>query len=156
MAVNRGKLFEEQFKKDFLKIPDCSFDRLYDTTNGFRGITNICDGIGYVKPYIYYIELKTIKGNTFPITNFTQYKKMVDKVGIPGVRSGVVIWFYDHDRIIYVPTKTFTQLINDNKKSVNIRKSEEEGYRIINVPSVKKRIMLCGDYTVLLNLEDGD
>ena len=56
----------------------------------------------------------------------------------------------------YVPIKTITQLLKDNKKSVNIKTIENEGYRIINIPSNKKRVYLDSDYSVLLNLEEFD
>lgn len=53
MANNYGKAFEAKFKEDFLaSIPDSTIDRLYDTTNGYRAITNIADFIGYKKPNI--------------------------------------------------------------------------------------------------------
>lgn len=157
MAINKGKKFEEKFKEDFLRtVPNCSLDRLYDSVSGFKSISNISDFIGYSKPNIMYLECKTHKGNTFPLTNLSQYDKLVAKVGIPGVRVGVVIWFEDHDRVIYVPINTITQLKNDDKKSVNIRKIEDEGYKIINIPSTKRRVYLDSDYSVLLNLEDFD
>ena len=156
MALNKGKAFEAKFKEDILKIPESSLDRLYDTTNGFKAISQICDFIFYKLPNIFYIELKTHKGNTFPLENLTQYNKLVKKVGIPGVRTGAIIWFQDHDRVIYVPIDTVTKLKLDGKKSVNIRKIEAEGYRIINIPSIKKRVFLDSDYSVLLNLNDGD
>ena len=157
MALNRGKQFENKFKEDFYKtMSNCSLDRLYDTTNGFKAISQVCDFIGYKQPNIFYLECKSHEGNTFPLNNLTQYNKLVTKVGIPGVRVGVIIWFIDHDRVIYVPINTITQLINDGKKSVNINKIEAEGYRIINIPSIKKRVFLDSDYSILMTLEDFD
>lgn len=43
----------------------------------------------------------------------------------------------------------------DGKKSVGI-KSLEEGYNIIEIPSVKLRTFMDSDYSVLLNLKDGE
>lgn len=91
MAVNRGKQFEAHFKKDFMKLENSSIDRIYDSVSGFKAITNICDFIGYVFPNIFYIECKSIKGNTFPLTNLKQYDKLIAKKGIKGVRVGVVL-----------------------------------------------------------------
>lgn len=91
MATNYGKQFERKLKEDFLKIENSTIDRLYDTMNGYKTISNICDFLAYRKPYLYYLEAKTIKGNTFPFTNLKQYDKLLPKVGIPGVRAGVVI-----------------------------------------------------------------
>ena len=157
MATNRGKQFEAKLKSDFLKtVPNSTIDRLYDSVSGFKAISNISDFIAYQKPCIYYLECKSHLGNTFPLTNLTQYDKLKVKVGIPGVRAGVVIWFIDHDRVIYVPISTITKLKQDGKKSVNINKIEEEGYRILNIPSQKKRVFLDSDYSVLSTLEDGE
>ena len=91
MAVNKGKAWEAKFKTDFMKsFPDGSIDRLYDPVGGYYGINNICDFIGYEWPNIYYLELKSHKGNTFPFTCLPQYDKLTSKVGGKGVRAGVV------------------------------------------------------------------
>lgn len=67
MAVNYGKAFEKVFKEDFLNtVPGSTIDRLYDPTGGFVGISNISDYIGYAYPHIFYLECKSIQGNTFP------------------------------------------------------------------------------------------
>lgn len=71
MADNYGKQFEKKFKEDFLKIQNVSIDRIYDVTNGYSHISNICDFICYKYPNILYAEVKTIKGNTFPLSNLT-------------------------------------------------------------------------------------
>lgn len=156
MSSNQGKAFEQKFKEDFLKIPNSSLDRLVDIMSGYKYISNICDFIGYVFPNIFYLELKSIKGNTFPLTNLTQYDKLLQKAGIKGVRTGVVIWFRDHDRVLYVPIKTVQQLKKDNKKSVNIKTIAEEAYRVIEIPSKKKRVFLDSDYSILTELVEGD
>lgn len=91
MSDNLGKKFEQVFKEDFSKIPGCSIDRIYDPGFGMRGVSNICDFIGYVYPTVYYLECKSIKGNTFPLTNLKQYNKLSKKVGIKGVRAGVIL-----------------------------------------------------------------
>lgn len=46
-------------------------------------------------------------------------------------------------------------MIDDGKKSVGL-KAIEEGYRIIEIPSIKKRVFMDSDYSVLMNLEDGE
>lgn len=156
MAINRGKQFEAKVREDFMRtFPDGTIDRLYDPVGGYVGIKNICDFIAFYKKNIFYLEIKSKDGNTFPFTNLSQYDKLISKVAIPGVRVGVIIWFKDHDKVIYIPIKTITQMKKDNKKSINIKKDLEE-YRIFEIPSVKKRVFLDSDYTVLSKLEDGD
>ena len=114
MATNRGKAFEARFKMDFLEtVPNASLDRLYDTTNGYKTISNISDFIGYSYPNIFYLECKSIHKNTFPLTNLTQYDKLVCKVGIPGVRVGMILWFIDHDVVLYVPISSITKMKKD-------------------------------------------
>lgn len=157
MAENKGKKFEAKFRADFLKsVPNSTIDRLYDQVSGYKTISNISDFIGYSFPNIFYLECKSIKGNTFPLANLTQYDKLIVKVGIKGVRVGVVIWFYDKDVVMYVPINTVKQLFNDGKKSINCTKILEEGYRAIIIPSEKKRTYMDSDYSVLMNLGEND
>lgn len=74
-----------------LTMPNSTIDRLYDSTSGYKTISNISDFIGYSYPNIYYLECKSHLGNTWNFVNFTQYDKLKEKVGIPGVRAGVVL-----------------------------------------------------------------
>ena len=156
MSINRGKEFEARFKQDFLaSIPNSTIDRLYDTTNGYFSIKQVSDYIGYKEPNIFYIELKTHKGASLPFINITQYDKLKEKVGIPGVRAGVICWLYEKDLIFYIPVNTITQMKNEGKKSVGI-KAVEEGYNIKIIPAEKKRIFMAGDYSILTQLQDGE
>ena len=154
MAVNRGKQFEEKFKKDFSSIPDSSVDRLYDVTTGYKNIKQVCDFIAYFYPTIFYIECKSHKGASLPLSNITQYESLKTKVGIRGVRSGVVRWLYEKDKVFYIPTRTITQLKEDGEKSVGLRHIGK--YDIFEIPSVKKRVFMDSDYTYLKNLNEGD
>lgn len=154
MAKNYGKEFEQKFKEDFLKIENSTLDRLYDTMNGYKSISQVSDFIGFVKPNIFYLECKSHRGASIPMDNITQYDKLKKKVGIPGVRTGVVLWLIDKDTVMYVPMSTLTQLKDDGEKSVGIRHIGK--YNIKLVPSVKKRVFMDSDYSVLLNLSDGE
>lgn len=156
MPVNKGKNWEAKVKEDFAKLPNSTIDRIYDVVSGHRSITNISDFIGYVKPCIYYIEAKSCKGNTFPLTNLTQYEKLKYKVGIPGVRAGVFLWFIEHQAVCYVPISTVTKLKEDGKKSINIKMLGNTEYNIKIVPSVTKRVFPECDYSVLMELKDGE
>lgn len=79
---------------------------------------------------------------------------MVQFVGLPGVRSGIILWLYDKDIVYYIPCSTIKQMKNDGKKSVGI-KAEQEGYVMYRLPSKKLRVFLQTDYVELLNLEEG-
>lgn len=153
---NYGKNFEQKFKKDFLKtVSNSVIDRIYDTVNGLYGVRNICDFIGYSYPNIFYIECKTHKGASIPFDNITQYSKLVEKINTTGVRSGVVLWLYEKDKVYYIPISTIKKMKEDGKKSVGI-KSIQDGYNIKEIPSIKKRLFMDSDYSCLMNLSDGE
>lgn len=155
MSTQRGKQFEQKFKNDFSKIGGSFIYRLQDIVNGYRTTSaNICDFICYIYPNIFLIELKSIGGNTFPITNLTQFEKLKSFSNIPGLHKGVIIWYTEKDKEIYVPISTIDKMIKDGKKSVNIRTIDEEGYEYLEIPVVKKRVFLDADYSVLHNLPD--
>lgn len=156
MPTNYGKKWELKVKEDLSLIKDISIDRIYDSVSGYKAVSNISDFIAYVYPNIFYLEVKSIKGNTFPLTNLTQYEKLKGKVGIPGVRAGVILWYVDHSKVMYVPISTITALKNDDKKSVNIKMLNDSTYNIIEIPSETKRVFPTCDYRVLLNLKDGE
>ena len=155
MGINRGKAFEAKFKEDWKRTVSKCIDRLYDQMSGFVSVSNISDFIAFKKPNIFYLECKSTEGNTFPLSRLTQYDKLTEKVGIDGVRAGVVIWFIDHDSVLYVPISTFTKLIKDDKKSFNIKMVGQEEYPSVVIPSVKKRVFMESDYSCLTELEEG-
>lgn len=156
MSRDFGKAFESKFKEDFKKtFPNGSLDRIYDSVSGYKSISNIADFIGYVYPCIYYLELKSHKGASIPFENISQYDKLKFKVGIKGVRAGVILWLYEKDKVFYIPISTITRMKEDGKKSVGL-KAVEEGYKIYEVPSIKKRTFMDSDYTFLLNLKENE
>lgn len=155
MPQNYGKAFERKLKEDFLKVEGATIDRLYDPTSGFHSISNICDFIGYIFPNIYYIECKSHNGAGFPLSNLTQFDKLKEKIGIPGVRAGVVLWLVEHKKVIYIPISTFVKLKEDGKKSFNIKMLGSEEYFSLEIPGKVKKLFIDSDYNILKNLEDG-
>lgn len=156
MAVNRGKAFEQKVKEDLLKLPDVSLERLPDQMSGYMGSKNVCDFVLYSYPNLFYIECKTTNENTFPLSGLTQYDKLLERRGKKGVRSGVVIWYIKYDTVVYVPIATFEKIKNNGLKSVNIKMLQTSDYKIILIPSVKKRVFMDSDYSILTTLEEGD
>lgn len=153
MSRDFGKKFETKFKEDFSKLPQSSVIRIYDTQGGMLGVRNICDFICYVYPNIFLIECKSIKGNTFPLSNLTQYDRLLPFCGIKGMRVGVVIWFYEHDKVVYVPIKTIETLKQTDNKSFNVK--DIINYNVVEIPSIKRRVFMDSDYSILCNLEEG-
>ena len=149
-----GKKFEERFKKDWVESTGGVIVRLYDNTSGYLSISNISDYICYKFPNLYFIECKTHKGASLPFDKISQYNKLLEYGGVDGVRSGVVLWLYEKDEVLYVPVKTIEKLKSDGEKSVGIR--HLDSYRIFRVPSEKLRTFMKSDYSILLSLEDGD
>lgn len=155
---NRGKDFEKKFREDFLKNPKCVFIyRIPDQLSGYKGSsTNICDFIVYNDSKLYLIETKSHNGNTWPFSSFPQYNRMVEYVGKPGIRVGVVLWLVDKDTVVYLPLNTIKEMILEGKKSFNIKDLQNENYRVILIPSKKKRIFMDSDYSILDDLQEGD
>lgn len=153
---NYGKDFERKFKQDFLKsFKECSIDRIYDSMSGFKHISNISDFIGYVFPNIMYLECKSHRGASIPFANITQYSTLKKKVGIKGVRVGIILWLIEKKCVLYIPISTITQMVKDGKKSVGL-KAIEEGYNIKILPSKERFTFLDTDYSLLANLEEGE
>ena len=159
MAINRGKQFESKVKEDLMKsLPDPSIDRIYDPQGLMYGISNPSDFIAYSFPFMFYIECKSHRGNTFPWTNLTQYEKLTAKIGIKGVRAGVILWMIEHDVVVYIPISAVKVMKEDGKKSFNVKMLTEDKYKdlIHVIPSIKKRVFMDSDYSILMNLKEGE
>jgi len=146
MAVNRGKKFEDVFRKSCEQVPDISIDRLHDQTTRFKGSQNICDFIVYRKPYEYYFECKSVHGNTLSIHsnpkpdkdgvlhgfhgNITdkQWTGLLEKSQVKGVFAGVVCWFIDHDVTVFLPIKMLQDLYELGHKSVGVKGDWQQFY----------------------------
>lgn len=152
MAYNYGKKFEAKFKEDWLKIPNADITRLYDITNGFKKISNVSDFIGYIYPYIYYLECKSTEGNTFPLSRLTQKDELKKKVNILGTNPGVIIWFIDHNKVCYVPIEEILRLEKAGYKSVNVKYIGDSNFNVYAIPSTLKRLFMDSDYSVLKDI----
>lgn len=105
MAVNRGKQFEEVIRKCFERVPNTSVIRLPDPTNGYLGIRNISDFVIYHYPNQYFIECKSVHGNTLPFSNITdnQWNGLLEMSKLNGVIAGVICWWVDKDVTVFIP-----------------------------------------------------
>lgn len=154
MAKNRGKEFENKVKEDFQKIPYSHIERIYDNTSGYKFISGRSDFIGYIYPNMYFLECKSHYGNTFPLSNITQQEKLSEVITIPGIRAGIILWMIDWEKVFYVPANTINEMKFKNESSIN--KKNVDKYKIIEIPSVKRRIFLDCDFSILKSLQDGD
>lgn len=151
--MNRGKQFESLFAKQWKQsFPNSFIYRLKDDTSGYAlTAANPADFICYVKGRVYLIETKTIKGNTFPLSNLSQYDKLLSYSGIDGLVAGVIIWYYERDKVFFVPIETFKKMKEDGLKSVNVR-TALDNYYVLDIPSTKKRVFLDSDYSILTSI----
>ena len=158
MSSTIAKDFEDKFKEDWDKsFPGTVCIRLYDQMTGYKTVSqNPCDFICYNYPNLYMVECKTHKKNTFPFSEFPQYDRLLPYAGKNGVRAGIVLWFLEHDTIVYVPVKTVEQMIKDGKKSINIKDVSNTVYNIKIIPSTKKRVYFDSDYTLFATLQEGE
>lgn len=152
MAENRGKKFERVVRESFEKIEDVSVDRLHDQTTKFKGSQNICDFIVYKKPYEYYIECKSVHGNTLPFSNITdtQWKGLLEKSEIEGVVAGIICWWIDLDETWFIPIWIFEDAKNVEKaKSINLKHPYMQAYWT-RISGKKKRVFFDYDMNSFL------
>lgn len=121
MAKTLGKQFEDVFKETINKT-DLDLDRLHDPQGGQFGISNICDFEGYLYPYRFYFECKTVKEGRFPFSNLTetQFNGLLQKSKIYGTRAGVVVWFYERDFTTFINISDIYHEFVNGRKSINV------------------------------------
>ena len=159
MSVNRGKDFENVIKKAFEKVDGVSIDRLHDQMTGYKVTSaNICDFIVYKKPDEYYIECKSVHGNTLPFSNITQnqWNGLLDKSKIEGVCAGIICWFVDKDVTIFVPIQTLERLKQDGNKSIRY---DLEMFTVTQLKGKKKRVFFeydMEDFFIQMNKDNSD
>ena len=149
MGVNRGKDFEDCIREACEAVADTSVTRLIDPQAGYAGVRNICDFIVYKYPTQYFLECKSIKGNTLnfksDITE-NQWKGMLEKSKVRGVVAGVLVWFIDHDKTIFVPIQDLEEMRAVGHKSFNVTAEYADYY--YHIPGKKKRIYFDYDMEI--------
>ena len=152
MAVNRGKQFELIIKEEKKKVNNVSVDRIHDQTNGFRGSKNICDFIVYKYPNQFYFECKTVHGDRLPFSNIsdTQWRGLLEKSKIRGVRAGVICWWVDKDVTAYIDI-TMLENIKSFVGRESIRYDCLKSPNFIPIEGKKKRIFFDYDMEEFLS-----
>ena len=155
MAVNRGKQFEDVVREAFEKVPGVSIDRLHDQTTGWKGSSNICDFIVYREPYEYYFECKSVHGNTLPFRNIsaTQWNGLLEKSFIEGVTAGIICWWIDKDRTLFIPIQTLELMRTVDMKSVRYDAIDDcdNDTDMIELKGKKKRVFFDYDMEAFLD-----
>lgn len=174
MATSRGKSFEGVVKEAFEKCKDVSVDRIPDQMNGFSGGSNICDFIVYRYPNQFYIECKSVHGNTISIysnpkpdkngvlhgyhgnISDTQWDGLVEKSRILGCCAGVLVWWVDKDVTKFIPIDVLETLYYEGHKSIRYDFEDEIQYNnkrfaITEIRGKKKRVYFDYDMEEFLN-----
>lgn len=120
MSVNRGKEFEDLIKSQIAQVDETFIYRLYDTTFGFSGVTNICDFFVFKQPTLYAIECKTTNQGTlnFSYIRDNQHNGLLEASKTKGINAGYLIWFVHHDITVFVPVAVAEELKQSGKKSI--------------------------------------
>lgn len=154
MATNKGKAWEDKFRQDWRKcFPNTFIFRLKDQMTGYKETSgNPCDFLCFPgNDELFLVECKEHKGASIPFTAIPQYDRLLEYQGLPGVRAGVVLWLSEKDRVFWISIDEMEKMVKDGKKSIGLKMFEDKSYNIIEIPSVKKRVYLDSDYTVLID-----
>lgn len=154
MATNKGKAWEDKFRQDWRRcFPNSFMFRLKDQMTGYKETSgNPCDFLCFPgNGELFLIECKEHKGASIPFTAIPQYDRLLEYQGLPGVRAGVVLWLSDKDRVFWISIEEMEKMVKDGKKSIGLKMFEDKSYNIIEIPSIKKRVYLDSDYTVLVD-----
>lgn len=152
MAVNRGKDFENVIRDAFEKVPDTCVTRLLDPTNGYLGVRNISDFIIYRYPYQYFIECKSVHGNTLRISGTTvhdkygiftnnQWEGMLAVSKIKGVIAGTMCWWVDKDVTKFIPIQAL-----EHEKFIGVKSIRYDNNNLSNIEIVGKKKRVFWEY----------
>lgn len=152
---NRGKQFEDRFKKDFEEsVPNSTIFRLADQISYLKETSrNPCDFICFANGFLYLTECKSTHASTFNFNKLKQYDKLLPYSKKWHVHPIVVIWFEDYDEVLIARIDSIKKMKDDGLKSINVAKTDRNMYNIITVPSIKLRVFLKSDYTCIDKLK---
>lgn len=126
-----GKMFEEDFFENAKELDSQALvTRLYDTTNGFRGVANPCDYIAATEFGTVFLELKTTIETSLSFNNITenQWFQLSRAERCKFSLAGILVYFQKHEKIIWYPISTLEQIKQSGVKSVN--PNFIEGYEV--------------------------
>lgn len=127
--VNNGKAFEYEFAKQCEKVTEIQLTRLHDNVNRFKDINNPCDFILYYYPNVFYLELKSTKGKSFPFANIrkNQWDNLSDYAHVKGTYPGFLVWFYEYNETYFLHIRTLEKILKSGKKSINLEECKKLG-----------------------------
>lgn len=114
----------------------------YHETSG-----NPCDFVCFADKKLFLVECKEHKGASIPFTAIPQYERLLQHQGYDDVYPGVLIWFSEKDRVIWVGIDEMEKMVKDGEKSIGLRMLENGTYNIKEIPCEKKRTFVRIDYS---------
>lgn len=158
MANNRGKDWESCFKDNFkASFPTALVYRVPDQVSMYKSASkNLCDFFCFTNKHFFMVECKTTKKeNTFNFSEIPQIGRMLEfnkkeHIEEENYIQGVIIWFEAKKKVLWCPLSECVRMIKDGKKSINATKSISEGYKLVEVPIIIKRVFPECDCSVLL------
>jgi len=139
-----GKIFEKDFIESF---PESWYThRFHDSAGSWQGgegarftPSSICDFLVYHDGALFFLELKSHKGNSIPFSCIREKQlEGLIKAGNKGVIAGIVFNFRDTLETFYVPILTVNNyILNNERKSFPLSYLRIDGIKINQ--SVKHR-----------------
>lgn len=137
--ISRGKDFEAVVRNSFEAVPDTHVYRIPDQQNYKVGSKNPCDFLIYHKPKLYALECKATNKPSLPFANISEYQwtELLKMSHIPGVVAGVLCWYVNYGRTVFIPIKFLETLKQNGAKSIRY---DADDPHIIDIPGRKKRV----------------
>lgn len=158
-SANKGKSWEDKFRKDWQKcFPDTFVFRLKDQMTGYKETSgNPCDFLCFPgNNQLFMVECKEHRGASIPFTAIPQYERLLEYKDCPHTFPGVMLWLSEKDKVMWISIQEMEKMVQDGKKSIGLKMLKEKSYNIIEIPSIKKRVYLDSDYTILTSLKKGE
>lgn len=136
---NRGKDFEDVIKEAFERVPDTEVYRIPDQMSYKVGSKNPCDFLIYHKPVLYAIECKATNKPSLPFANISEYQweQLLKMSSVSGVVAGVICWFVNYDKTVFLPISFLEILKQNGAKSIRF---DADDSSIIEIHGKKKRV----------------
>lgn len=143
--VSRGKDFEAVVKEGFERVPDTEVYRIPDQQNYKLGSKNPCDFLIYHKPVLYAIECKATNKQSLPFANITefQWSELLKMSQVSGVVAGILCWFVNYDKTLFIPIQFLETLKQNGAKSIRY---DADDWAIIEITGRKKRVFWEYDF----------
>lgn len=143
--VSRGKDFEAVVREAFERVPDTHVYRIPDQQNYRVGSKNPCDFLVYHKPVLYAIECKATNKPSLPFANITEFQwtELLKMSQVSGVVAGIMCWFVNYDKTVFIPIQFLETLKQNGAKSIRY---DADDWAIIEIAGRKKRVFWEYDF----------